>query len=99
MNLAGESFDIRQSSRRGISAAREHNHVGLADSLARPCRSFATAEVNYQWRGLFQFVEPVSDFGRIQRAPGKHGVDAGGIDDLGIGRGEPLTHSAIKSAW
>src|ERR1700716_421033 len=99
MNLASESFDIRQSSCGRISTACEHNHVSLADSLARPCQSLATAEINHQRRGVFEFVEPVSDFGCIQRAPRKHCVDAGGIDDLGIGRGEPITHSAIKSAW
>src|ERR1700730_10803223 len=99
MNVASESFDIRQSSRGRISTAREHDQVGLADSLARPCRGFATAKVNHQRRGVFEFVEPVSDFGCIQSAPRKHCVEAGGIDDLDIGRGEPITHSTIKGAW
>src|SRR5229473_6029503 len=99
MNLARESLDLRQGFRGRISPAREHDHVGLTDSLARPCRSFATAEVNHQRRGVFEFVEPVSDLRCIQRAPGKRCSDAGGIDDLGIGRGEPITYSAIKGAW
>src|ERR1700738_218736 len=37
MHLASELFDVRQGSSCGrISAAREHNYVGLTDSLARP---------------------------------------------------------------
>src|SRR5258708_26986008 len=83
MNLARESLDLRQGFRGRISPAREHHHVGLADSLARPCRSFATAEVNHQRCGVFELVEPVGDLGCVQRAPGKHGIDAGGIDNLG----------------
>ncbi len=56
----------------------------------------AAADVNHQRRDVFEFVEPVGDFARIQRAPGEHGFDTGGIDDLGIGRGEPIAHAAIK---
>ena len=96
MNLAGEGFDLRQGSRRRIASAHEHDHVGLADGLARPCRCFAAAEIDHQRCGMFELVEPVGDFGRIQRAPGKHGVEAGGIDDLGTGRGQPIAHAAIK---
>ena len=48
----------------------------------RPCQGFAAAEVNHQRRGVFEFVAPIGDFGCIQRAPRKHCVDAGGIDDL-----------------
>src|ERR1039458_2581563 len=97
MDLASKSFDLRLSCGGRIAMAREHNHVSLANGLARPCQGFAAAEVNHQRRGVFEFVEPICDFGCIQRAPGKHSVDAGGIDDLGISRTEPIAHSAIKS--
>ena len=97
MNLAGEGLDIRQHAGAGASPRRdEHDHVGLANGLARPGRVFATAEINHQRRDLFDLVEPVGDFGRIQRPAGKHGFETGGIDDLGIGRGEPIAHAAIK---
>ena len=45
---------------------------------------------------MFEPVEPVRDFGCIQRTPREHGVEAGRIDDLGIGCGEPFTNSAIE---
>ena len=48
MHLAGESFDLGQSARGGIATAGEHDHIGLADCLACPCRCFAAAEVNHQ---------------------------------------------------
>ena len=82
MDLAGEGFDIRQLPGGGISMTDEQHQIGLADRLPRPRRGLAVAEIDHQRRGLFEFVEPVGDFGSIQRAPGKHGVEAGGIDDL-----------------
>ena len=97
MNLAGEGFGLRQRSRGRIATAREHDQVGLADSLARPRRRLAAAEIDHQRCGVLEFVKPVGDLGRIQAAAGKHGVEAGGIDDLGVDRGEPFTHAAIKS--
>ena len=99
MNLASEGFDIRQRPGGRISAAGEHHHIGLADRLARPRRSFTTAEVNHQRRDLFDLVEPISDLGCIQRPSGKHCVDTGGIDDLGTGRGKPIKQRAIISDW
>jgi hypothetical protein len=98
VNLAGESLDIRQASHWRIAAAPEHNHVSLADSLARPGIGIAISEVNDQRRGVFKSVEPVSDIGRIRSSPGKLGIDAGDIDDLRIGGGEPKAHSTIKGA-
>src|SRR5512132_1912363 len=49
MNLASKSLQIRQSSRGRISAAHEHDQVGLADGLARPRRRLAAAEIDHQW--------------------------------------------------
>src|SRR6476646_537137 len=57
VNLAGESLDIRQASHWRIAAAPEHNHVSLADSLARPGIGIAISEVNDQRRGVFKSVE------------------------------------------
>src|SRR6478609_3111401 len=94
VNLASESFELRQRSRGRVSTAREHDQVGLADRLARPWRRLAAAEIDHQGRGLFELVEPVGDLGRIQAAAGKHGVEAGGIDDLGVDAGKPFTHAA-----
>src|SRR6266581_7768535 len=99
MNLAREGFDLRQGCGGRLSTAGELDHIGLADSLARPWRSFPTAEVNHQRRYVFERVEPVGDFGCIECAPGKYCVDAGGIDDLGVDRSQPLTNSALEIAW
>ena len=98
MNLAGKGLDLRQCGGRRLAAAREHDHVGLTDRLARPWRGVATAEIDHQRRGVFEPVEPFGDVVRIERAAGKHRLQAGGIDDLGIDRGEPLAHPAIESA-
>src|SRR6266404_6350011 len=97
MNLASEGLDLRQRSRGRISTAREHDQVGLADSLARPWRCLAAAEIDYQRGCVFEFVEPVGDLGRIQAAAGKHGVEAGGNEHLGVDPREPLAPSAVKS--
>jgi hypothetical protein len=53
VNLAGKSLDIRQGSHRRIATAPEHNHVGLADSLACPGIVIVISEVNDQRRGVF----------------------------------------------
>ena len=98
MNLAGKGLDLSQCGGRRIAAAREHDHVGLTDGLARPWRSVAAAEINHQRRGVFELVEPFGDVVCIERAPGKHRLEAGGVDNLGIDRGKPLAHPAIESA-
>ena len=96
MNLAGEGLDFRQCGGGRLAAAREHDHVGLTDGLARPRRSVAAAEIDHQRRGVFEPVEPFGDFVRIERAAGKHRLQAVGVDNLGFGRGEPLAHPAIE---
>ena len=98
MNLAGKGLDLGQCGGRRFAAAREHDHVGLTDRLARPGRGVAAAEINHQRRGVFELVEPFGDFVCIERAAGKHRLEAGGVDNLGIDRGEPLAYPAIESA-
>src|SRR5690242_13608851 len=99
MDLTGEGLDFSQGCRGRIPAAREYDHVGLPDRLVRPWRSLAAAKIADQRRGVFKLVEPFRDFVRIERAAGKHRLNAGGVDDLGIGRGEPLAYPALERAW
>ena len=96
MNLAGKSFDISQCARGRIAAAGEHDHIGLSDRLARPHRCFAATEIDHQRRHMFELVEPLGDFGRVEFALRKHGAQACKVDDLGAGRGQPLAHSGIE---
>jgi hypothetical protein len=99
VNLTGKGLDRGQSFRRRIAAARENDHVGLTDRLARPGRSVATAEINHQRRGLLEFVEPIGDFGGIQCPPRKRRLDTRRIDDLGVGPGEGFAHAPIEAGW
>ena len=93
MNLAGEGLDLGQHAGGGRLAMRdEHHHVGLANGLAGPDRIFAAAEIDHQRCDLLDLVEPVGDLGRIQRPAGKHGLEPGGIDDLGTGS-RPAHHA------
>ena len=96
MNLAGEGFDVGQCSRGRLTAAGKHHHVGLPDCLACPGRGLVAAEIDHERRGVFELVEPFCNFMRIERASRKHRLQAGGVDDLGMGRGQPLAHPSIE---
>ena len=68
-------------------------------ALRAQSRGVTTAEIDHQRCGIFELVEPLRDFVRIQRTAGKRCPEAGGIDDLGTDRQQvPSTHPAIKSA-
>ena len=96
MHLAGERLDLGQCARRRIAAAGEHDHIGLADRLARPYRCFAAPHVDHQRRHMFEIVEPFGDFGRVEFAPRKHRAQARQIDDLGAGRRQPFAHPGFE---
>ena len=99
MDLACEGFDLGQSLCGRVSTAREHHHVGLTDRLARPGRGIAIAEIDHQPCSLFELVEPIGDFGGIQRSARKCLLDADGVDDLGLGGGQRLAHALIEDRW
>ena len=54
------------------------------------------AASQFQRRYLFELVEPIGYFGGIQRPPGKHRTDTGGIDDLRVDPAERIAHASIE---